>query len=462
MPRRAPFTRIFRAGLPALALAALAACAGSGAAPQTGPAAAPVDPALALATFDSAWSRINNSYYDPAFGGLDWKGVRDELRPRAEGARTLGELRGVLRDMLGRLGKSHFGVIPRESFDELDPASPSGSATPADAGLDVRWVEDAVVVTRVDADGPAARAGVRTGWMLESVGGREAGRWREALAAAGEAERKALRAQVVWSARSLFSGAPGDTVRARFRDGAGKIVDAALVLRPTPGEPVRFGNLPTMMASLEHRKVEQDGGCVGVIRFSAWMTAIDAHLERAVDELRGCRGMVVDLRGNPGGVAGMIMGASGFFLDRADSLGTMRTRASTLRFVANPRRATRDGRSVRPFAGPLALITDELTMSTSEFFAAGLRGVGRARVFGEVSGGQALPALMVRLPTGDVLLHVYADYTGPRGEPIEGRGVPADEAVPLKRADLLAGRDAPLEAAFRWIASAPAQAAGTR
>jgi carboxyl-terminal processing protease len=90
-------------------------------------------------------------------------------------------------------------------------------------------------------------------------------------------------------------------------------------------------------------------------------------------------------------------------------------------------------------------------MSTSEIFAAGLQGVGRARVFGEVTGGQALPALMVRMPNRDVLMYAFADFVAPDGTRVEGRGVIPDVAVPLTRADLLAGRDAPLEAAIRWI-----------
>jgi hypothetical protein len=42
----------------------------------------------AVASFDEAWTTINDSFYDPAFGGLNWAGVRDELRPRVERAST--------------------------------------------------------------------------------------------------------------------------------------------------------------------------------------------------------------------------------------------------------------------------------------------------------------------------------------------------------------------------------------
>jgi carboxyl-terminal processing protease len=108
---------------------------------------------------------------------------------------------------------------------------------------------------------------------------------------------------------------------------------------------------------------------------------------------------------------------------------------------------------VSPFRGPLAILVDPMSASTSEIFAAGMQRIGRARVFGEASAAAALPALMERLPSGDVFVHAVADFTDPAGRRIEGAGAVPDEIVPLTVADLRAGRDAPLDAAVRWIAS---------
>jgi carboxyl-terminal processing protease len=77
--------------------------------------------------------------------------------------------------------------------------------------------------------------------------------------------------------------------------------------------------------------------------------------------------------------------------------------------------------------------------------------IGRARVFGERSAAAALPALMERLPSGDVFVHAVADFTDPWGKRVEGAGVIPDEVVPLRIADLAQGRDAALDAAVRWI-----------
>jgi carboxyl-terminal processing protease len=106
---------------------------------------------------------------------------------------------------------------------------------------------------------------------------------------------------------------------------------------------------------------------------------------------------------------------------------------------------------VEPFSGNLAILVDGLSASTSEMFAAAMQALGRARIFGERTAGQALPAMATRLPNGDVLMHVVADFVSPDGSRIEGRGVMPDEAAPLTQADVVNGRDAPLAAAIRWI-----------
>ena len=104
----------------------------------------------------------------------------------------------------------------------------------------------------------------------------------------------------------------------------------------------------------------------------------------------------------------------------------------------------------------MAILVDPMTASTSEIFATGMQRIGRARVFGERSAGEALPAMMDRLPSGDVFVHAVADFTDPDGRRIEGAGVVPDEVVPISPKELSEGRDAALEAAARWIKSSTA------
>jgi carboxyl-terminal processing protease len=257
----------------------------------------------------------------------------------------------------------------------------------------------------------------------------------------------------VWSqVRALLSGPEGGSVTLALRDGDDAPVTRTLTLRPDPSLPVRFGDMPVFHARFAAREVTHANRPVGVIWFNTWMVPLLARVDSAVDASRTARGIVLDLRGNQGGVGAMVNGVAGHFTPRPDTLGRFGTRAARLSYVSNPRTVTPDGRRVEPFTGPVAVLLDELSASASEVFAGGLQALGRVRVFGSTSLGAVLPAAWTRLPNGDLLYHAIGDFRTTDGTLLEGRGVVPDEPVALTRDALLAGRDPVLEAALDWIA----------
>ncbi len=413
-------------------------------------------------TFDFVWNRIRDTYYDPGMRGLDWDAVRAELRPRAVAAESPSELRRVLSEMLGRLGESHFTIIPGSAAGLLgvDPVGPpQGNASP---GLGIRWLDGAVVVARVREESPAAVAGIQPGWILESIAGLPVDSLVQRIRAAVP-DRTEEREFALWLPEAVerrLLGPEGTPVRLGFRDGSSAPIVFDVDRAPPAGEEVRFGNLPPLRVDADFREEILTGGQrVGVVRWSAWFPAIVPAVAAAVDELRDAHGIVLDLRGNPGGLGALAMGIGGHFLDEPVSLGAMRTRDTELQFVVNPQRVAPDGRRVEPYAGPVAILVDPLTASTSEFFAAGLQALGRARVFGEPTAGQALPAVVVELPNGDRMMHVVADFTAPDGSRLEGSGVQPDVPRAPSRESLLAGRDVALAAALDWLGSLPGASA---
>lgn len=374
--------------------------------------------------------------------------MRATLRPRAEAVTTRDELDKVLGDALSYISDSHFYIIPAAiATEEPSPRTADGRGT---VGLAVRVADGNVVAWRVDKGGPAWNAGIRPGQRIWKIGGKDTDSAMKRVRSLPEVGRPRALADMLHSLNGLLSPAVGDT--ASVWTGSRR----TLVAIPARGLVSQFGNLPPLagLVKTDHVISRTPNGCVGVIAFNIWLPALVQDLENAVDAVRGCDGIVVDLRGNPGGLGAMVMGFGGYFVDTTQSLGTMRTRQVALNFVINPRGSRSDGRTAKPFAGPLAIIVDPMTASTSEIFAAGMQRIGRARVFGERSAGAALPALMERLPSGDVFVHAVADFTDPKGRRIEGSGAVPDELVPLKVSDLVNGHDAALDAAVRWITSA--------
>ncbi len=384
-------------------------------------------------TFDAVWKIVKDSHFDPAFDVAKWDRVGADLRPKAVEARTPGELRAVLADLLGRLGLSHFAVIPSTPDNPGDYVNLS-----AEPGFDVRLIDRQLVVSRVDPDGGAAAAGVQPGWIVQTIPETTAPRLTQLQA---------------WRLAVPRLRGPSDTsAEVVFVDGAGATVNKSIERRHERGQPVTVGSLPTMFVRVSSLSTPTPGGgTAGVIGFNVWMTAVNPEFEKAMDRFRSADGIVIDLHGNPGGLAAMIMGIAGHFVSEPVTLGVMKTRQSELKFPANPRFVNPTGDRVEPYKGPVAILVDGMTGSASECFSGGLQSLGRARVFGQTSMGQALPALFDRLPNGDVLIHAWGDFVTGTGVRIEGRGVVPDEPVALTRAALLSGHDATLDSALAWI-----------
>jgi carboxyl-terminal processing protease len=399
----------------------------------------------AAETFDAVWTIVRDSHFDPSFDRANWDRVSAELRPKAIEANTPGEFRKVLSDMLGRLGLSHFAVIPATPDNPSQYVDLSGQP-----GFDVRLLGRQLVVTTVDHESGAAAVGVKPGWVVSSINGTAVATFLDPIVDSAPpriAQLEAWRAAI-----TRLRGPSSEAVNLTLVDGSGTEVKKAVTRRPERGEPVTVGTLPTMFVrTTTVLKTTPGGGKAGVIGFNVWMTAVDREFQIAMDRFRGADGIVIVLRGYPGGLAALFMGLACHFLPERATLGVMKTKQSELRFNANPRLVNAAGERVEPYDGPLAILVDGLTGSASECFTGGMQSIGRARVFGQTSMGQALPALFDKLPNGDVLIHAWGDFVTGTGVRIEGRGVIPDESVELTRESLLAGHDAALERALAWI-----------
>jgi carboxyl-terminal processing protease len=391
-----------------------------------------------LDSFEKVWQTVRDKHWDPEINGLDWQGIHDELRPKVEAAKSTGEARAVMSGMLERLNQTHFGIIAGDVFSEMD--SGGGIASP---GLDVRALDGHLIVTSVEPDLPGAKHGIHPGWEIVRIDGREMRpilkRIQDQLAGSTLLDLRLTRAGL-----GRLQGSPGTSARLDLLDGNDKPV-AMEVERALPrGKPVSFGNLPPQHLWVEWRKPRPD---VGYVAFNIFLDAelIAKTMQDAVAACRDCRGFVLDMRGNPGGIGGIATGVAGWFTDHAGlQLGKMHTRNATINFAVFPR--------PEPFRGPLAVLVDGCSGSTAEILAGGLKDIHRARIFGSRTAGAALPSIIEKLPNGDGFQYAVANYISQGGKPLEGVGVIPDEPVRLTRRGLLDGHDAVLDAALQWIA----------
>ena len=381
-----------------------------------------------VATLDEVWRTVVQKHYDPTLGCVDWLRVREVHADAVARAEDHRQAYAAINRMLDELEQSHFRLFETSGGDDaMLPASPA---------LQVRWIEESLVVVSSEDES------VPTGSVIVSVDGKPASEL---------VERARVRTKGQSASAFAFAAARAAMVALSCpRAGATKPVEIALgddtpqprVVRceDPSGELVSLGNLTNVPTHVEHRMIE--GTKVGYLAFNVWMLPMIERVRGALTQLRaqGMQALVLDLRGNPGGVGPMSVPVARMLLDRSASLGTLRFRDFEQAFNVEP--------DADPFTGPLALLVDEGTASTSEIFAAGMRDLDRVTIFGgQPTAGAALPSVIEELPSGAVLQYVVGDYHSPKGTAVEGKGIAPDVRVTETRADFVAGRDPVLEAA---------------
>ncbi len=392
---------------------------------------------LNIQSFEYVWSTIRDKHWQTKPGGLDWQAIHEEFRPKIEAADSMDAARAVLNQMLGRLHQTHFAIVPGELYSNVD-----GLRGDTTTGIDVRVVDAQVLVTSVDPDSSAFAQGVRPGWEILKIARTELGPVVAKLnqTYAGSSLRDLMLRRAILG---RLEGAAG-AAQIEFLDGDGKHVSKTIERGQPKGELVQFGYLNPMQVWFKSSRV--GGGNIGYVAFNAFLDAqrLMTSFGEAVQSCEKCQGFIVDLRGNPGGIGIMAMGMAGWFIAQPNQmLGTLYMRDTTLRFVVNPRLTT--------FAGPLAILVDGTSASTSEIMAEGLKDLGRARIFGTRTAAAALPSVFEKLPNGDGFQYAIANYISEGGKPLEGLGVTPDVETPLTRQALLAGQDPALDAAVAWI-----------
>jgi carboxyl-terminal processing protease len=284
-----------------------------------------------------------------------------------------------------------------ELFNHLDPysryAPPSEAvadqerrAGRAGVGLTLARRAGGFVVQDVVADGPAAQSGVRAGDVIVAVDGQNT----------QGADLSAVNA--------LLAGPEGSwvTVSLRGRDGRTRV--AELVRALVPPETVTASRVGDLL----------------VLRVTGFASDTAARLAREIVRgltgPRATRGLVIDLRGNRGGLLRQAAAAAETLLPG----GLVAMTAGRDPQAAHEFRA--EGRDLA--AGlPVVVIVDGRTASAAEILAAALADDGRAVVVGSATMGKGLVQTIAPLPDGGELLVTWSRVLAPLGWPIQALGV---------------------------------------
>jgi hypothetical protein len=253
---------------------------------------------------------------------------------------------------------------------------------------------------------------------------------------------------------------------------ASQLSHMGFYLVPTwPPEPER------VVANVSQLRLLGPG--LGLLRMVSFAEgpAYRAQLDAALAGAAGLQRLLIDLRGNTGGSLNLAVRLGDHLFDRQRAFGLFAARRGLARFSAADIEALDpaalpafDGYEVAGFqaalqregalrllaggrapffAGPVAVLQDEVCASTTEALLATLKETGRARLFGTKSAGAMLSSSELAVGDGYVLRLPYADFRTVQGRSLEGLGVVPD--VELGKG--LFG-DRVQDAALAWLAQA--------
>jgi carboxyl-terminal processing protease len=388
-------------------------------------------------SFEIAWRVVDATYFDPTFGGVDWRQMHDRYRRRVALANDSDYYR-LVNEMLWELDVSHLAVVPRDYWSLAEPTVLAEGST----GIDVRLLDGEAVITLVEPGSPADRVGLRPGFVIQSIDGSTIEQIaREAELSMEPPDNGRHRIEAITSdTLGRIYGPPDTDVTIVYLDEQGKQLQKDIERRSRPEKTATTPGFPPNYFEFESKRLD-DG--IGYIHFNWFHASLAQKLPRTIASMHDAPGLIIDLRGNPGGMRDAAIAGAEQLVGERTKCSTLRTRDGNRDIVLSP--------TYNSYEGPVVVLIDVMTKSSSEFFAACTQAIGRSVVIGERSPGSVGPAKLLPLPNGATFIYPEAQETTLEGTILEDHGVVPDIEVALDRALLSQGIDSQLEAAITFL-----------
>jgi carboxyl-terminal processing protease len=321
-----------------------------------------------LRTFTDVFARVKNDYVEK---------VEDK---------TL--LQNAIRGMLSGLDP-HSAYLDEEEFKELQVGT---SGEFGGLGIEVGMEDGFVKVIAPIDDTPASRAGIRAGDLIIRL------------------DDTPVKGMTLNDAVGMMRGKPGSDIRLTIvREGADKPIELTIKRDVIKVKSVKS-------------KLLEPG--YGYLRISQFQSKTAENMVQALAELKDksqgrLKGLVLDLRNNPGGVLDGAVAVSDAFLDQGLIVYTEgRVEDSQMRFEARAGDVV-DG-------APVVVLVNQGSASASEIVAGALQDANRALIMGSKTFGKGSVQTILPLNNGTAVKLTTARYYTPKGRSIQAEGIVPD------------------------------------
>jgi carboxyl-terminal processing protease len=317
---------------------------------------------------------------------------------------------GAIRGAINTLGDPFTGFI-EPTIAEINRENDTGSFE--GIGAYVTMEEGRLMIVSTFKDQPAERAGLRANDFVL------------------QADDTPLENMSIYEAITYIRGPAGSTVRLKIlREGR---------------EPF---DVDVTRASIEIPVVESEMRDDGIAYVSLYDFSTDASakLSAAIEEMlaQQPKGLILDLRGNPGGWLNEAILTTGLFIPKGQLAVTERYKDAPEEALVTP------NDPVAPDI-PMVVLVDGGSASASEIVAGALQDYGRAVLVGEKTFGKGSVQWAHQLSNGAELRVTVAHWFTPKDHGIHGQGLEPDITVPLTQEDLDSGQDPQMDRAVEYL-----------
>ncbi|MFF1835896.1 S41 family peptidase [Streptomyces sp. NPDC058231] len=304
-------------------------------------------------------------------------------------------------EVVSRSGDRWGAVYDEREYEEFEQAL---DGTYTGVGLAAKRSADGLVaVARVQRGGPADRAGIEPGDLLRTVDGRRM-------------DRRPVSEVVALLRGDRTGAAAGTTVALGVQRGVtGRTRTLTLTRARLTTETVTVRTLGAKQSGPDR----SNSSAAVLIKVDSFTKGSGARIRRAVRNAPAGAGVLLDLRGNSGGLVSEAVVAASTFLD-GGLVATYDVRGEQRALYAEP-----GGDTVRP----LVVLVDGGTMSAAELLTGALQDRGRAVTVGSRTFGKGSVQMPSKLPGGSVAELTVGHYRTPAGRKVDGHGITPDLAV---------------------------------
>ena len=353
--------------------------------------------------FERTWKEINSGFYDSTLNSQDWSYWKKHYKGKIK---TDEDAKVAIDTMIASLDDDYSKYLNKKEYAEQNSSIESKIS-----GIGVNIMNDAgkIIVFSVLDNTPAKEAGIKANDIILKVDG------------------KNVSGMNIADVASLVRGKEGSTVTLEIQRKNKKII------KSVKRKSIKIESVKS--------SVKKDIGYIQISSFIA--TSTPTEFLTALEKTKDTKGLILDLRGNTGGLLANAIFVANMFLDKGTIVNIVSRDGKVENIKAQNSSIIIDK--------PVVILVDGASASASEILSGALKDHHKAVLVGTKTFGKGMVQRIIPLPNSTGLNLTIAKYLTPNGSDINKKGITPDYIIKYSEKVFIAHKDPQREKAEKLL-----------